>query len=394
MNRVELQEILQATVARRWPNSDILVQVWPLVDLALGDVTTDVCQQLAAQLHCDINSVTEQLLKALGSSFSVPWEAVRGFINFRLSRVSIQPLPFRSINSDLSVITVGVLPNYGVVNVAGFLRLSALGIIQCDLLNASGQPACLWLANQVPVKDDSSFSPVDLVRSAAKLVECAPITLEEIRQWLGGTGDRTQLWCAPGALAQVEFQKLRSMIQAQGGMVQITDRRWLQGRIDDWVDDPLISWGDLELLSAVLLLAGPANGVDLDLVPARLQEKDNLNWYLRTTRDRLVTLLPDRFRQCFNVATLASCKVEHKLSRELILRLGFLSEFIERAAWQGRIVDFVVVLRSYLQTINRVLNDPRLRHDLGEHNLAEEELWPLAAAYQQLDAISERCALF
>jgi hypothetical protein len=368
-----------------WPEHEVRASFSPLVDLGLGDAGTDVALRLAERLNVPPQQIIERIQGAWRPTGLAEVRVVRGYLNvtFPDDAQNLYVTEDVSFRGDVSRAIV-LAPQSGAASAAANLRLACGGAAQHAIVRALGGAATLFWGAEA-MKGDATEDVFRLLMERVLNEAEAPREDEIVastRALLERPDFEVTLRLQPQSLSRRSFT---AICEADGGREALhivappaPQFSFRAGQLD-LSALKVLSLDPLFALLWYFTEAVPA--LDLDLFVATSDEKANLLWYWRSTCERIGTHMPSLAAQIEGAAEPAS-----PMLRDLAMRTRFLRSFYVAGAEAGRVSDFLLVLRSMLDSLNRAFNAPDVRTRLAAGQLDPATAKIIAGACQSLSA--------
>jgi hypothetical protein len=374
----------------------------PLNDIDLGDLSSDICLKLAAQLKRDVPEIAAEMLAALNAEQHKPWSTLHGYLNVRLTdseltNISTEQSALHQTGERCRII---VPAPGGDSRGLPHLRLISLAFLHLTILGALGHPARLECGDLVI----ESVADLDWAEQYRQICDHAfnsqarPAELRDVvDSLLKGSPIRSYVWMPVERLNHGDLAEFYRSTSWASRLVRFRcpPRSWIH-QID--TEQPALAnlgnWSDSELKSLLIYLCSDIPGTDIDLYVPKLSESANARWYFSTLLDRAETLR-NRYPALSKAATTSSSEMRLTPgSRALLSRLTFLDTFLRLAAQEGDCVEFMTALDRTLHGFSRYLNDPALRIALENGSPSRVDLAPFFASQHLLEsAVLQRLLL-
>ena len=379
----QVRTAVEQTARTIFPNVVTFAAIWPLLDLSLGDVCTDVCMRLAAELKRSPDEIGTKILAALPSQLPASCSLQHGFINIRLHDEYICRLNSSSYfesNRDRPHLTRINTPCTGFLGYP-YLRLFSLALLQFVVLRTAGRPAQF---QTVPtgIECTECSDPTTLMLNAIELSgQACSGSVKDLLQKLchsipgSECGHITTAWLPPEALSSGQVSSFLKNRPEQQHLIKFRSpsHNWLYGLEDAPALKDLANWCKHEILALLIYLAQPIPASQLDLLVPRSKESANLCWLLQSVYERLQRIPYASPAEAS--AALDPSPALSTIERTLLLRFKLFDAFCWQAAYQGEVSNLVAVLTDLLRTSVRYINGPGLSHRLHQARQSTQEAW-------------------
>lgn len=390
----QLSSSLRDAVKRLWPEDQGPISVFPLSDLSLGDLGSDVALQLAEKLNQDPVGIAERILEILAAPKSVQVSTERGYINFRLNDPSHHLDEGRGDKLGSDPLRIVAAPFISGADARAVFRLHCAAICQLTIAKHLGAAVEFWIGEE-RVDVAGLRGAAGLGRALFGRIQAgpgtAPFEAVNAKKMLAARSAKVCLWLLPDSLGREQF---KAVCDSDSGDCS---RLRLLAPAAPWIkftrtDDPFQSFSrlsDEEVLAMLWYVAQPLPALDLDSFVPCAAEKANPIWYWKSTVSRSTELL-----RALGDSRQPTVEDPSPLLREIAVRLSFLRAFWLRAAWEGSVQEFLSVLMGTLSAFNRISNTPTFRSRLERGELSEHEAKIIAGAPRILSDSITLCDFF
>lgn len=369
---VKIIEDLESNIGRaiqtKWPDVSPKVRVKPLLDLELGDIGSNCFIDLAGLLKQDPLRVADQIMPVLANDIPYEWELIDGYLNVRLNDNALAEIETEPYGYSPEVSRVLIPGPVTKLEPWSYLRLIALGLLQWSILKSLQVPGRIIAgSDSLDLSSGELSTYLDVFR---KLINTSELSsdqrLVEVESML--TEDfpgQTFLWLTPRFFPKKRFSIFfKEHIAANEKIVfRCPAQSWLTGGEYDLSPAKVLAWSDEELLALLLYLAGEVLSTEIDLTVPRLNEKDNLSWYVNSTYSRLRQILDQAQKE--GTASEDQPGDERlpleEQERRLCQRLRYAQHFYLAAGLNGEVTEFLTAFSGLLSLTNARLNTPAFR---------------------------------
>lgn len=354
-----------------------------ILDGALGDVCTDFCIRLAAELKRSPAEIWSLLAARLRTPLPGETAQEQGYLNFRFDDRTVREASFSSLPALEGTHAI-VLPSPG-RGLSGrtFLRLYCLGAFQAWLAGLMGARAVLLVGGVEIALEQADLAGLlnAGIERAGGPAQSSPPCLEQALSGLPlPSVAHTTVWLPQEAMSAGPINAFFHSDSArwQTHRFKAPPQSWLHTPDDE---------SDLESLrrlpgdSLLLYLAGPQSAAELDFLVPGLDEGANLSWLHASVLERL-----RRLAQAAPFgSTLGSEAPLEPIHREQLLRLKLYPLFALQAAASGETIELISAHAALLRLGSRLMNDPALRLRHSERRMGSSEASCLSGLLELLE---------
>jgi hypothetical protein len=397
--------VIKNAAASIWPEVNHEVELRPLVDLSLGDVGTDYFLKLANLLKLDPEIVGQRVMQEAGRQCALDWNIENGFLNLKLPDSDLMSITGKPVKTADCEYIILLQPAIRQLSSWDLLRLSSLALVQMSVLRSLNLSVELFIGEQkVCCQREEQDFITDVFRAIIEerySKDSVDGIRSEFEKVLDANRDKkTFIWLTPRFFPRRRFVSFfKAKLNDNPGIIlRCPEQKWLSAKEYDLEPDSLLHWSSPAILSLIVYLAGGTAAEDLDLQVPLLNEKDNLFWYLSSTRQRIHTVLgnsplADRSSSSDggqNGSQGAGCDAAlSELERAVLLRVKFLEYFYYNAGLHGEVRDFIDVFKGLLSSFNRLFNDPAFRLRCDSYQFSSNEFQIMTGATDVLSDIIE-----
>ncbi len=373
------RNMLQEAVEELWPELPCRVALRPCLDQNMGDLSSNCCLQIAAQLREDPEAVADRIMAALPREFPGNCSTSHGFFNIVLHELGSKWLKDEPAWAGLNrfgSVSVVLPPVPDRSSPDALQRLVLLGIMQCLCVQAARIDCCLY-SGAKPLSEGAlrlqALLPLLMDQAATAPAGSSDKLRDELREALDKAAGMKCLWLTPASLEKRQFNLLyhEKVRNHEDVILQCPERGWLSG-CDEMLQAAhrFSEWSERQLAALCLYAASTLPGCELDPAVPRLEESSNTLWFMRSVYDRMVRF---GLEPLDGVPALSGLDEER---RSLAVRVYFLPWFLKAAAVRGEVREYAAVLDQFLRTTIRVFNAPafRMRSETGKVTQSERQI--------------------
>ncbi|MBX7143806.1 MAG: hypothetical protein K1X79_05095 [Oligoflexia bacterium] len=388
------QRFLKEYTSQRWPGITLNTELRPLADLSLGDVTSSVPIQAARLLRLRADDCAKEIVAAWppvghgmprqdGDYLNI--SIIKGWDDYSVQVPSMASPAGRKLS-------VFVPPLVGTAGLGAQVRLLARIAIQIRLLQSFGKSFQVQIggSEELPITGSalgSIFSELLTHSLTTRLTGCFDVANAIKAAIDSDYSSKHIIWLLPALL---DPNRLRAFLPRgeSAGLCELcfASKRWSEWSVDEEQARELLSWGASDLQALVWYLAQESGAADLDLFIPRSQEKANIVWRIVRAFERA-----ERLQASLCSGEDTPFNEEH---RYILHRLWFIPHFMQAAAENGQVPEFISALTQLVDCFNALCNQPqfRLRLERGQIGCGEGKI--LTGVLHLLSGIIRESGLF
>ncbi len=368
-----IKELIESALSRLFAEVSDEVLVSPQVDLLRGDYWTGACFEVAQTRRLPPSEIAEQVVELVSSDTRFSFCPERGYINVFVREPTLWRNSEQALESDYShphkveqrvCIIPGVESSRGTSRLDS-LRLVARALVQTHLLAFYGQPVRLYIFDRGDLRLSEShrdFSSILLGALEAPALDASRLCdMVESRLFEGLVGP-VHLWVPPFLMENRSFvSHVTRWPRDRGAGLRVRSVERARTFLGQYDQDRCSKMNRSELWRLCLNLCSPVDISGIDLESACLPERANLQWYIGQTCARLKRLPLEELLARWVGARLAihNEKVSPaSLPHIVTQRLNCWHLFVREAADRGKLEELWQAMRSLLDAVNTILNDP------------------------------------
>ncbi len=367
-----LKAIIQQVIERKFNLTQLDFDLFPLINLQLGHIGSDVAQRVAAQLKRSPEEVSRELLDHLAEASGAHVELNQSFVNFvftaeQYSMIAEARCEPANQNRQMRIFIAPWTDN---IQSGEVLRLLGMAFFQLLLLHQQGYALEVQFGEKKLLVQDQ-FGLIEFFWDQFQILgkQSQGLPADRLGTLIQEFMDRSlypesamTCWLAPRSLPRKVFNHLTQ--QFSNGLTEFCCPQ--QQLLSDL---NLEGWEQLELQhmpALIVYLSSGIPGIDLDLFVPTSSENANTVWFNRTLHTRLLEFskLP---------AARGSAVAPQITDDQLRIRLQQFAGFSSYACQRGRVLEFMLAHNELLWQTTAVLNSASVRGVWSRSGLASAD---------------------
>lgn len=362
-----------------WPEIAEPAELSPLLNLELGEVSSDLPLRLASKLKKSPQEVGETLVAKLSNKLqSTSVELFEGFLNFKGSGTKWY-LNKDSTQNALTPSKTRYVVAPGESSTLSALRLSSLAVVSAhQSIHLGCSPELLIDQQVVPIGKTTGET---LRKCLEALLKRTPVQSNLSIEKDGATN---LLFLTQRSVPASVFRDLSHRNRdGENILIHVLTPAWLTPFEEEFSTESILELDNPKLRKLCYLLTGGLRADELELRVASSSEKANLLWFADSLLERVSRLSLDNSKvsKTEDVELLPIEKI-------LAIRLKFIEDFARRAAVFGQTRNFITATEHLTSVFAGYFNSPDLRYRIERNKLSNSEEYLLGSFQRELGALN------